>query len=117
MANNPMQTSEIIPTEMRHIAEKSMEQAKTAFDSVATAARKTIASIDSRASGAQAGATGLGQEVLSFAERNIASSFELAQKLVHAKNLQEVLQIQADYTKAQTNALAEQAKKLGPVFS
>jgi phasin len=112
MVKNPMSTSEI-PTEMRQIAEKSVEQAKTAFDSVANAARSTIANIESRASAAQAGAKGVGQKVLSFAEQNIASSFELAQKLGHAKNLEEVIHIQADYLKAQTDALAEQAKELG----
>ena len=48
-----------------------------------------------------------------FAERNIASSFEFAQKLVRAKDAQEVLALHADYVKSQIAALTEQAKELG----
>lgn len=112
MAKDPMSTFEI-PAEMRQMAERSVEQAKTAFDSFASAARNTIATIEGRASAAQAGAKDVGQKAMTFAEQNVASSFELAQKLVRAKDVQEVMQIQADYLKAQTQALAEQAKELG----
>ena len=50
---------------------------------------------------------------MTFAEQNIASSFELAQQLVQAKDVQEVLRLQADYIKTQMQVLTEQAKELG----
>ena len=50
---------------------------------------------------------------MSFAEHNIASAFELAQDLVRAKDMQEVLRLQADYIRRQMQALTEQAKELG----
>lgn len=112
MAKDPMSNFEI-PAEMRQMAEKSVEQAKVAFDSFTSAARNTIATIEGRASAAQAGAKDVGQKAMAFAEQNVASSFELAQKLVRANDLQEVMKIQADYLKAQSQALAEQAKELG----
>ena len=50
---------------------------------------------------------------MSFAQKNVAGSFEFMQKLVQAKDFQEVLRLQADYVKTQMQVLAEQAKELG----
>jgi phasin family protein len=47
-----------------------------------------------------------------FAERNVTASFEFAQKLLHAKDAQEVTALQAEYVKSQLAALTEQAKEL-----
>ena len=48
----------------------------------------------------------------SVAERNVAASFEFAQKLLHAKDAQEVTTLQAEYLKSQLATLTEQAKEL-----
>jgi hypothetical protein len=91
-----------IPAEMRAIAEKSVEQARQAAAS----------SADKQAAGARAGAQELSGLAVRFAERNIAASFEFAQRLVRAKDAAEVLALQADYAKSQMAALNDQAKAL-----
>jgi hypothetical protein len=48
-----------------------------------------------------------------FAEKNIANAFEFAQQLVRARDVDEILKMQADYIKSQMQALSEQAKELG----
>ena len=48
-----------------------------------------------------------------FAEENIRSAFDHAQKLVRAKDMQEVLSLQSEFVKAQMSALQDQAKQLG----
>ena len=50
---------------------------------------------------------------MSFAEQNIANSFEFAQKLVRAKDIQEVMALQQEYLKSQMKAMSAQAKDLG----
>jgi hypothetical protein len=50
---------------------------------------------------------------MTFAEQNVASSFEFAQQVVRAKDVQDVMKLQADYIKRQMQALGEQAKELG----
>jgi len=50
---------------------------------------------------------------MTFAEQNVASSFEFAQQLVRAKDIQDVMKLQADYIKQQMQAFSEQAKELG----
>ena len=49
---------------------------------------------------------------MSFAEQNVANSFDLAQKLVAAKDISEVVQLHADYVRKQMDVLARQAEKL-----
>jgi phasin family protein len=69
--------------------------------------------VETQASTAQSGAKNMGQKAMSFAEQNIANSFDFAQKLVRAKDIQEVMALQAAFMKAQMQAMSEQAKELG----
>jgi phasin len=78
-----------------------------------TAAQKAAATVETQAATAQTGAKDMGQKAMSFAEQNIASSFDFAQKLVRAKDIQEVMALQAAFVKAQMQAMSEQAKELG----
>lgn len=43
----------------------------------------------------------------------MASAFEFAQDLMRAKDMQDVLRLQAEYIRRQMQALTEQAKELG----
>jgi phasin len=112
MARNPDENFEI-PPEMRALAEKSVEQAKQAFEGFITAAHRTVSAFEGRAETARKGAQDIGQKTVEFAERNITASFAFAQKLVRARDVDEMLRLQADYIKHQMQALAEQAKELG----
>jgi len=113
MADNPWNFD--VPTQMRQFAEQSVEQAKKAMDGFLTAAQKTAATLETQASTAQSGAKDVTQKVMSFAEQNIANSFEFAQKLVRAKDVQEVMALQQEFLKAQMQAMQAQAKDLGSV--
>jgi phasin len=102
-----------MPAEMRAFAEKGLEQARTAFDAFVTAAQEAAAATQTHVMTAQSGARELGQLALRYAERNISSSFEFAQKLMHAKDAAEVAALHSDYVGSQMTALSEQARELG----
>jgi len=102
-----------IPPDMRQFAERSVEQAKAAFDGFMTAAQNAASTMEGRAAAAQASAKDVGQRAMSFAEINVRASFDFAQKLVRAKDMQELMAIQAEYLRAQMSALTAQAKELG----
>ena len=110
MANQPFDFA--VPPEMRAIAEKSVEQARKAFDGFVSAAEKATAGLEQRAEVARAGAKDVAQKAMSFAEQNVANSFDLAQKLVTAKDINEVVQLHADYVRKQMDLLARQAEEL-----
>jgi phasin len=109
--NGPQQFQ--IPPEMRVIAEKSVEQAKQAMEGFISAAHRTVSVLEGQAETARKGAKDVGGKAMEFAERNITSSFDFAQKLVRAKDVQEMLELQASYIRTQMQVLAEQAKELG----
>jgi phasin len=102
-----------IPHEMRALAEKSVEQARQAFDGFMTAAHRTVSTMEGQAEAARRGAKDVSERAIDFAEQNIATSFEFAQKLVRAKDVKEMLELQGTYVKTQMQALAEQARELG----
>jgi phasin len=101
-----------VPPDMRAFAEKSVAQAREAFDGFIGAARKAAEQAQTTAATAQSGAKDMTQLAMSFAERNIASTFDFAQKLAQAKNANEILALNADYVKRQMDALSEQAKEI-----
>jgi phasin family protein len=57
--------------------------------------------------------TDLNKKIQGYAGKNVATTFEFAQKLTRAKDLQEVVQIQTEFMQTQLKALGEQAKELG----
>lgn len=104
-----------IPTEMRDFAERSVAQARKAFESFMGAVHKTAGSVDGPTLPGLAGAKDVSLKAVSFAETNVNAAFDLAEKLVHAKDVQEVMAIQSEYVKAQMAAIQSQTKELGDV--
>jgi phasin len=102
-----------IPPEMRAFAEKSVEQAKQAFDGFISATHNAVTAFEGHAESARKGAKHVTEKAMNFAEQNVAASFDFAQKLLRAKDVQEVLKLQAEFVRTQMQVLAEQAKELG----
>ena len=102
----------LLPPEMRAFAEQSVQHAQRAFDQLMSATQKAISTFEGQASSAQSNVLGLHQKVVGFSERNVAASFEFAQKLLHARDGEEVMRLHAEFVKAQIAALTEQAKEL-----
>jgi phasin len=101
-----------VPAEMREFAEKSVAQAKQAFDGFIAATQHAVDTAETQAKTMQSGAKQAGELALSFAERNVAASFDFAQRLMQAKDAKEVTSLQAEYIKSQIAAMTEQAKEL-----
>jgi phasin len=116
MAKDPMSNFEI-PADMRKLAETSVAQAKQAFDGFMAAAQEAVARVEGQAAVAQAGASDMSKKAMTFAGQNMAASFAFAQKLAQARDVEEAMRLQADFIKAQMQALADQAKELGASFT
>jgi phasin len=101
------------PPEMRALAERSVEQARQAFDGFIAAAQQAVGAFEGQAETARRGAKDVTERAMNFAEQNIAGSFDLAQRLLRAKDVEEVLRLQGDYIQKQMQVLSEQARKLG----
>ncbi len=110
MAKNPNPNFEI-PAEMRAMAEKGVEQAKVAFDTFVSAAQQAVNSAENQAATARSGAKEMSELAMRYAERNITSSFEFAQKLIHAKDPQDLTALHSEFVKNQIATLTEQAQE------
>jgi phasin len=101
-----------IPPQMREFADKSVQQARQAFDSFVAAAQQAVKTAESHAASTQTGAKEVGALAMRYAERNLNTSFGFAQKLLKAKDSSEVMALHRDYVSGQMAALTEQAKEL-----
>ena len=77
------------------------------------AAQKATGRADTTAASVQSNTKHLGTKAMSFAEQNVRTAFDLAQKLVRAKDVQEVVALQTEYARTQVAAAQTQAKELG----
>ncbi len=112
MANVPYE----IPNELRDFAERSVDQARKAFEGFVTVAQKTAGTVDGAANEARSGVKHVGSQILGYAEQNVNAAFDLAQKLVHVRDPQEALALQSEFLRAQLNALQNQARELGALI-
>ena len=81
-----------IPTDMRKITEQSMEQVKTAINGYLQFFQRGIPSNVT-------GSSELSNKVFGYAERNVASTFEFAQRLVQVKDVQGLAKLQMEFVK------------------
>ena len=106
-----------IPKDMRSMAEAGFEQARKTLEKFLSTAQTAADSIEERGATMRAGAKDVSAKAISFAEKNVQSSLDYAQSLLHAKDLSEVMRLHAAYVQTQMRALAEQASEMGQVVS
>jgi hypothetical protein len=94
-----------IPTDMRKMTEQNLEQVRTAIHNYLQFLRRAVP-------GDVMGGSELTNKILGNAERNVASAFEFAQRLVQVRDFQALVGLQTELIQAQMQAMTEQAKDL-----
>jgi phasin len=102
-----------IPDQVREVADKSVGEARKAFEQFLNATQKAMATAENSAKSVGEGAADVSRQSLAFVEDNIAASFDLAQRLVQARTVQEIAALQQEYLRRQMKNLTEQGKQLG----
>jgi phasin len=102
-----------IPRELRAMAARSVEQAKLAFDNYTQAAEEAVSTFEQWVDANHASAQKIRTKAMRFAERNVFSAFDFLQKLVHAKDIDELIGLQSEFLQLQMQVLSEQVKELG----
>ena len=78
------------------MTEKSIEQARAAFNTFMNAAQQAVSRFEGQTKVVQATAKDVCEKAMSYAERNVASTFAFAGRLVHAKDAQHVIALQTE---------------------
>ncbi|QDG79241.1 phasin [Labrenzia sp. PHM005] len=100
-----------VPDQMRDFAEKSVDQARKAFDDLMGATHKAVSNVEESAHAVQAGAADANKKALSYAEEHVNSAFKFAQDLARAGSVEDMMKLQQDYLRSQMEALGEQARE------
>jgi phasin len=112
MAKDPFEQF-AIPSELRSFAEQSVAQARKAFEGFIQAANQAVGQMQGQAQAAHSSASEIARKSMEYAEQNAASTFDFAQKLMHAKDAAEVMGLQSEYLGRQMQALSKQVQELG----
>ena len=99
------------------MAEASVQQARKTFEKFLTGAEAAAGSMEERGASVRAGAKDIGTKAIAFAEKNVQSSLDYAQSLLHAKDLTEVMRLHGEFVQSQMRSLAEQAAEMGQTVS
>jgi phasin len=102
-----------VPNEMRDFADKSVEQARRAFDSFVGASQQAAGQAHTATETMQKQAMDATQQVVGFAGQNMKAAFDHAQSLVQAKGFEDVMKLQSGYLKDQIATMQDQLKAMG----
>lgn len=105
-----------IPQQTREIADRSVDQARKAFAQFLDATQKAVAAAEGSARSLGDSAADVNRQALSFVEENVAASFDLAQRLVQARTIEEMAALQQEFVGRQMAAAAARGKQLGEVM-
>jgi len=106
-----------IPEAVRELAERNVEQARSAYSQFMDMARKAQDAVTKSQGAMAAGALDIQSKALSYAEQNINASFNFAADLARARDLKEYLEIQTRYAQKQMQDYAKQAQDLGRMMT
>ena len=106
-----------IPSTLRDIATKSVEQAKEAYNRFVDAARQTQDMVSKSTEVFATGAKEVNDKVITFAETNTKAGFEVATRLAKARDVKEVLEIQTQFARNQIETYTHQAQELSRILA
>jgi len=101
-----------IPEGVRDLAEKTVARTREAYDRSMDAFDTSVAAFERSFDAAGQGAAAFNRKIIDIATRNVNSSFDLATSLAGAKDLYDMVKLQAAHWRKQVDALAAQAEEV-----
>jgi hypothetical protein len=97
-----------LPSSLQALAERNVAQTRELYER----SKNTFQAVLEGMEKSSVGAVALNRKIIDIAERNVSTGFDLAMSLAGAKNLPEVMNLQADYWRKQFANLSAQAEEL-----
>jgi hypothetical protein len=102
---------------MREIAQTTLDKAKDAVSKYMAESQKMREKADAGVRASYSSAKEMNEKAMAFAEANVAAGFELAQRLLQAKDPQEMGAVYQGYLKEQMEKMNAQFRELGNLMS
>jgi phasin len=104
-----------VPEAVRAMAEKAVDQSREVYERSKDALDASVASLERTLDAAGQGAVAFNRKIIDIAQRNVNSGFDLAKSLAGAKNLAEMVELQAAYWQKLLGTLTSQAEEVRAV--
>ena len=102
---------------MREMAQTTLDKAKEAVSKYMVESQKLREKADSSVRATYSTAKEMNDKAVAFAEANVAAGFELAQRLLQAKDPQEMGTVYQNHLKEQMERMSAQFRELGSAMS
>jgi hypothetical protein len=102
---------------MREMAQTTLDKAKEAVSKYMAESQKLREKADSSVRATYSTAKEMNEKAVAFAEANVQAGFELAERLLQAKNPQEMGTIYQSHLKEQMEKMNAQFRELGSMIS
>lgn len=106
-----------IPEAVRQLAERNVDQARSAYNQFMDMARQAQNMVASASGSMTERALEIQSRVLRCAEQNMDAGFSCASELARARDLKEYLEIQSRHAQKQMQSYAQQAQELGRMLA
>jgi phasin len=101
-----------VPEAVRAMAERAMDQSREVYDRSKDALEASIVTFERTFDAAGQGAVAFNRKIIDIAQRNVSSGFDLAKSLASAKNLSEMVELQAAYWQKLLGTLSSQTQEV-----
>ena len=102
---------------MREMAQTTLDKAKDAVSKYIVESQKMRAKVDSSVQASYSSAKDMNEKAVAFAEANVVAGFELAERLLQAKDPQEMGAVYQSHLKEQMEKMNAQFRELGILMS
>lgn len=102
---------------MREMAQATLDKAKDAVSKYMVESQKMRAKVDSGVQASYSSAKDMNEKAVAFAEANVVAGFELAERLLQAKDPQEMGAVYQSHLKEQMEKMNAQFQELGNLMS
>jgi phasin len=106
-----------VPEAMRAMAEKTVDHSREVYDRSKDALDASVTALERTFDAAGQGAVAFNRKNIDIAQRNVNSGFDLAKSLAGAKNLSEMVELQAAYWQKLLGALTSQAEEVRALWT
>jgi phasin len=101
-----------VPEGVRALAQKTLAQSRQAYDNSLDAFDASLTTFEKSFDAADQGAAAFNRKIVDIARRNVDASFDLASSLAGARNLTDIVELQAAFWRQQFGALTAQAEEV-----
>ena len=106
-----------IPETVRELAERNVEQARSAYNQFLDMVRQTQDMVAKSSDAMAQSARDLQIKAVRYAEQNMDANFAFVSDLARARDIKEYVEIQSRYAQRQMQTYSEQAQELGRLMA